>query len=229
MEFTSKVSHEALHNVSLKINGIKTSDLTPKTTTSLYRGEQLTIFGHYWGNDEATVTLSGKISGEDKKYQTRFPFTDNASNPEIERLWAYAKITDLQNMQDYLGSNSNNEHKDAIIGIAVANSLVTDYTSMVVMRDEQFESRGIERKNRDRRKQETQAAIQRATKPVANKRVDKRQPIFTQPRPSHSGSSGGSGGGSLSAEWLGLLLILIAAPALNRFAGSLNHLDKPMQ
>jgi len=218
MEFTSKVSHEALHNVSLKISGIKTADLTPKVTTSLYRGEQLSVFGHYWGNDEATVTLSGKVSGAVKKYQSRFPFTDNTSNPEIERLWAYAKITDLQNMQDYLGTNteSNSEHKNAIVDIAVANSLVTDYTSMVVMRDEQFEARGIERKNRDRRTRETQAATQRATQPVASNRVDNRQPAFKQSRPSHSR---GSGGGALSLEWLGLLLILIATPAFNRFRG----------
>jgi len=121
-------------------------------------------------------------------------------------------------MQDYLGTNteSNSEHKNAIVDIAVANSLVTDYTSMVVMRDEQFEARGIERKNRDRRTRETQAATQRATQPVASNRVDNRQPAFKQSRPSHSR---GSGGGALSLEWLGLLLILIATPAFNRFRG----------
>ncbi len=212
MEFTSKVSHEALHNVKLDISGIKTADLTPQVTTTLYRGEQLVLLGHYWGDGEATVTLSGKVSGEKKQYQSRFVFTDSTSNPEIERLWAYAKIQDLQAMQNYLGSG--NEHKNAIIDIAIANSLVTDHTSMVVMRDEQFEARGIERKNRDRRQQETRAAANRAAAPVVNRRADTRQPAFKQQRASHSGG----GGGSLSIEWLGFLLIILCV-ALRGYTG----------
>jgi Ca-activated chloride channel family protein len=211
IEFTSKVSHEALHDVKLDIDGVDITDLTPAVTTSLYRGEQLVVFGHYRGNSEATVTLSGKVSGEEKLYQTRFVFTDSTANPEIERLWAYAKIRDLQNMQAYLGKTdrNNNEYKNAIVDIAIGNSLVTNYTSMVVMRDEQFEARGIERKNRDRRQQETKAAAKRAAAPVTSKRADTRQPAFKQNRSSYSGS----GGGSASIEWLGLLFAALVLAA----------------
>jgi len=35
-------------------------------TGSLYRGEQLVVFGHYWGDGEADVSLKVKISGQDK-------------------------------------------------------------------------------------------------------------------------------------------------------------------
>lgn len=217
MEFTSKVSHEALHDVKLKIKGIKTADLTPVITSTLYRGEQLVVLGHYWGQGEATVTLSGKVSGENKTYQSRFSFNDNTNNPEIERLWAYAKIRDLQQMEDYLGADS--EYKNAIVDIAVAHSLVTDHTSMVVMRDEQFEARGIERKNRDRRTLETQAATTRAAAPVTSRQADKSQPAFNKPRSSYSGG-GSTGGGSFST---GLMLLLLAlsltglAPAGSRY------------
>lgn len=209
MEFTSKASHQALHNVKLKIEGIKTADLTPRITTSLYRGEQLVVLGHYWGAGEATVTLSGKISGAEQTYQSRFSFSDSTANPEIERLWAYATILDLQNMEDYLGRDG--EYKDAITDIAVANSLVTDHTSMVVMRDEQFEARGIERRNKKRRTQETKAATTRAAAPVVSHRADKNQPAFEKPRSSHSG-----GGGSLSIEWLLLLLTVTGLSLANR-------------
>ncbi|OED43201.1 hypothetical protein AB833_04310 [Chromatiales bacterium (ex Bugula neritina AB1)] len=209
MEFTSKVGHEALHNVNLDIKGIKVTDLTPAVTTSLYRGEQLVVFGHYRGQGEAIVTLSGQVSGEKKVYQSRFDFTDSTRNPELERLWAYAKILDLQNMQDYLGNES--EYKSAIVSLAVENSLVTDHTSMVVMRDEQFEARGIERNNKQRRTLETQAATTRAAAPVVSHRKDTQQPAFKRRRPSFSGS----GGGSVSIEWL-LLLIVAGGVVLRR-------------
>lgn len=205
MEFTSKSTHQALHDIKLKIKGVKTADLTPKVTTTLYRGEQLMVFGHYYAGGEAVVSLSGKVSGENKLYETRFNFPDiSETNPEIERLWAYAKTQELQDMIDYLGDDS--EYKSAITDVAVANGLVTDYTSMVVMREEQFAARGIERKNKKRRQVETAAANARQSQAVASSRVDQQQPAFSSPRASYG--SGGNGGGALTYELLFLSLFM---------------------
>ena len=188
-EFTSKVTYEAMHDFELDIRGIKTADLTPEKITSLYRGEQLVVFGHYWGSGEADVELKAKVSGENKSYKTRFAFPENVnSNPEIERLWAYAKIQDLKKQIDYLGSDA--DFKSAVIDIAVENSLVTDYTSMIVMRDEQFEANGIERKNKDRVAKEQTAKTQRTATPVQSNRIDNSQPAFNSNRSSHSGGGG---------------------------------------
>ena len=42
---------------------------------------------------EAQVSLNGKVSGEPRRYATRFAFPATATdNPEIERLWAYSTI-----------------------------------------------------------------------------------------------------------------------------------------
>ena len=188
-EFTSKVTYQAMHDVELDIRGIKTADMTPDKITSLYRGEQLVVFGHYWGSGEADVELKAKVSGEKKSYKTRFAFPKNeTSNPEIERLWAYAKIQDLKKQIDYLGSDA--DFKSAVIDIAVENSLVTDYTSMIVMRDEQFEAHGIERKNKARVAKEQKAKTQRAAAPVKSRRVDNSQPAFKSNRSSHGGGGG---------------------------------------
>ncbi len=214
MEFTSKVTHEAMHDIELKITGVETRNLTPKITKTLYRGEQLTVLGHYQGSGEAEVTLSAKVSGERKTYRTRFTLPQqDARNPEIERLWAYASIQDMKDMIDYLGDES--EYRSAIIDTAVNYGLVTDYTSMVVMRDEQFDARNIERKNRDRRNTETTASTLRQSQPVRTTRVDQSSPAFNTPRPSHS-SGGGSGGGSMGAGLIALLLLLLPLATKNR-------------
>ena len=212
MEFTSKVSHEAMHDIELKITGVQTRDLTPQVTKTLYRGEQLTVFGHYTGSGVAQVTLKVKVSGERKTYQANFNLPQqDLRNPEIERLWAYASIRDMEDMIDYLGDDS--EYRHAIIDTAVQYGLVTDHTSMAVMRDEQFDARKIERKNRDRRKAEVSAAQKRSTQAVRSIRVDQSSPAFNSaPRPSHRS---GSGGGSMGYE-LSLLVLLVFPLVLRR-------------
>ena len=203
MEFTSKVNHEAMHDIDLKIRGVTTRDLTPAVTRTLYRGEQLQVFGHYQGSGQAKITLNTKISGTPKIYETTIDFpSQDLRNPEIERLWAYAKIRDMQDLSDYLGDDS--EYRSAIIDTAVKYGLVTDQTSMVVMRDEQFQSRNIARNNQARRSTEVAAAQQRSADPVRNTRVDQSSPAFNSKRSSYSS------GGSMNAGFLFLMLLLVS-------------------
>jgi Ca-activated chloride channel homolog len=212
MSATSKVTHQALHGVELEIDGVKTADLTPKRIGSLYRGQQLVVFGHYWGDGMAEVKLKGRISGQPKTYQTRFAFPATASdNPEIERLWAYATIeAAMAEMEDF---GEKADLKQAVVDLGVEYGLVTDYTSMVVMRDEVFDQRGIQRANRQRIAIEETARQQRGGQPPVSRRVDTQQPMYTSSRP-HFGS-GGHGGGALDAWWL-LLLLPLAWLSLSR-------------
>jgi Ca-activated chloride channel family protein len=212
MEATSKLTHEALHDVDVRFTGVKVRDLTPERIGSLYRGQQLVIFGHYWGEGEATVILDGRVSGRDRSYTTSFEFPRTADlHPEIERLWAFAKIEDLQKQLDYFGQGADLEQ--AITDIAVENGLVTDYTSMIVLRKERFEELGIKRLNKARVEKEQLAQQERAVRSVRDNRVDKQQPMYTQPRANHS-----NGGGALGPWTLLLLLplLLVRAAAISR-------------
>jgi len=209
---TAKVTHEALHGVKLKINGVKTSDMTPQPIGSLYRGQQLVVFGHYWGDGMADVKLTGRISGQSKEYQTRFTFPAMATeNPEIERLWAYAAIEAATAERDDFGEKP--DLQQAIIDLGVEYSLVTDYTAMIVVRDEVFEQRGIKRNNRQRLAVEHAAQQQRASRSAPPRRVDTRQPMYSSNRPSHRG------GGALDTWTLLLLLPLVWLTLRQRKAG----------
>ncbi|MBT3028371.1 MAG: VIT and VWA domain-containing protein [Candidatus Thiodiazotropha sp. (ex Ctena orbiculata)] len=212
---TDKLTHEALHDIDVKIRGVKVKDLTPTRIGSLYRGEQLIVFGHYWGDGNADVAISGKVSGQPAEYTSRFEFPGQSTrNPEIERLWAFAAIEDLQNRIDYLGEDADS--RQAIIDIAKEYSLVTDYTSMVVLREEQFQHYGIERRNATRVAKEVAARQQRSSAPVVDNRVDRQQPMYSQPRAYPS--SGQSGGGALGPWMLVLLLPLWIAGQRRRNA-----------
>lgn len=218
IQATDKLSHNAFHDVEIKINGmtseaqnktmsntmneIKVSDLTPQQLGSLYRGQQLIVMGHYWQSGDAQVTLTATISGQKKTFSSNIHFPKiSRSNPEIERLWAYAKISDLdERMQDF----ANEDHQQAITEIALEHSLVTNYTSMLVLREEQFQAYNIKRRNKNRVDIESKARQSKSQQPIKNNRVDSQKPAFKKARP----SSNGNGGGSL--YWLLILLLAVS-------------------
>jgi Ca-activated chloride channel family protein len=108
-------------------------------------------------------------------------------------------------MQEISDFGDDADLKQAITDLGVEYGLVTDYTAMVVVRNEVFDSHGIERSNQARRTAEELALLQRAQRPAVSRRVDSQQPMYSSNRASHSGS----GSGALDA-WTLLLLLPLA-------------------
>lgn len=188
----AKITSEALHDVDLKIDGGGVSEVTEGVRKKLYRGEQVVIFGRYSTPGEAKVTMRARISGEEKVYTTTFKLPDNdVAHPEIERLWALNKIEDIESAMAR-GKQSSAEGKSAISSLGVEYQLVTDETSMVVLRDEAFTKRGIERRNRARVNLEENAQVARAAYPVYQPRVDTQQPAFSNLPSFHIAGGGGA-------------------------------------
>ncbi|MEM1111932.1 MAG: VIT and VWA domain-containing protein [Pseudomonadota bacterium] len=199
-----KLSHEAYRDIDVRVDGVKVRDLSPANISSLYRGQQLILMGHYWGDGPADVTIRGKVGAENREYKTRFDFPARSErNPEIERLWAYASIEDLQARMDYLGADADSEQ--AVVDLAMEYGLVTDYTSMVVVREDVFKQLGMDRKNATRVALEQQARQHRAANSVQNNRADSQQPAFNSPRATPSG------GGAMGPWSLLMLLPLLLA------------------
>lgn len=212
---TSKINHAALRDVSLQIDGVRVTDLTPASPGTLYRGQQLVLFGHYFEPGQAELTLRGKVNGQERVYRTQVELAEVAQdNPELERLWAFSRIEALQNQIDYLGSEaaSTADSEQAITDLAVEYGLVTDYTSLLVVEEQVFDQLGIDRSNQQRVDTENQARQQRAQQlnqqqqQPTNTRADRSQPMFNQPR-------AGTGSGAIDGSIL-LLLLALGLPAL---------------
>jgi Ca-activated chloride channel family protein len=169
------------------------------------------LLGHYWGDGPAKVELSGRISGEAKTYRSQFDFpVKTAEHPELERLWAYAAIRDLQEEMEDFGEQA--DLKRAATDLALEYGLVTDYTSMIVLREEQFVAHNIQRHNQARVAVEQAAQQQRAASAPVSRRVDSQQPMYSSSRASHSGS----GSGAIDGWTVLLLLILLLAACRQR-------------
>jgi Ca-activated chloride channel family protein len=160
--------------------------------------------GHYWGDGPADVTLTARVSGAPIAYQTRFDFPARAElNPELERLWAFDRIRTMQQEIDTFGDDA--DLRQGIVDLAIEYGLVTDHTSMLVVRDEVFDNLGIERRNARRSEIERAARAQREPQPQTH-RADQAQPMFSGHRPR---LSGGGGAGALS-PWQVLLMAAVA-------------------
>jgi hypothetical protein len=86
--------------------------------------------------------------------------------------------------QAAVGEIEETESRQSISDIGVAYQIVTNETSMVLLSDERFAERGIERRNLRRSALEAEARNTRATLPVKNRRVDAAKPAFQAPAPS---------------------------------------------
>jgi Ca-activated chloride channel family protein len=110
-------------------------------------------------------------------------------NPELERLWALSRIDEV--MQDIRERGESEDLQTQVARLGVDYSLVTDYTSMVVVRDEQAEALGLGRRNADRVSRERAAQAVREQAPVRQHRID------TAASAGEGQSGGGSGGGGM--------------------------------
>ncbi|MGX1926693.1 VIT and vWA domain-containing protein [Vibrio sp. NH-7] len=210
MSMTSKLTHQAYRNIQLDIDGVKIKDLTPEQISSLYRGEQLTVFGHYFQGGEADIKLTMDIGGESREYRTKVMLPETATeHPELERMWALSAIRDLQEQMDYL-EQKDRDKEQAIEDIALEYGLLTDYTSLLVVEEEMFQQLGMERKNQARVLKEQSAREVKKNNPVKPTRADKNQPTFNQPTPSYSGGGSGGGGGSMNLAVLLSMILLVA-------------------
>jgi Ca-activated chloride channel homolog len=201
-----KLTHEAMHGIELEIDGdADPFDVDDSWVGNRYAGQQLVVFGRYRNAGNVDVTLRCKISGEEKKYSTRVALPAiETTTPELERMFALHRIESIQRDVDR-GLADANEAKTAKRDLGLQYQIVTDETSMLVLHDDAFTRRGIDRHNLARTEAERKAAATNASAPVVDRRADPQQPMFEAP--SFSRKSGAIDGIFLAAA--GLILVFV--------------------
>lgn len=217
-----KLSHNAIRDINVDIKGVKVTDLTPARISSLYHGQQMIVMGHFYADLDddaqgqlAKLSLTGKIGDRTVNYNANLDFAGNNQQPELERLWAFSAIEALQSKLDYLGDNADTQQ--ALIDIAVQNSLVTNHTSMIVVRDDRFAQYQINRNNNQRVVKENLVRSERAAQPVKNSQQQV-GPNLSQQRAYPSGGS--SGGGAIGGWFFLIVLPLLFAARKKQLVGS---------
>jgi len=167
----AKIHHQCLHDVELRFRGERAVHVTPSTLGNLYMGQQLVVFGRYDQPGEMEVELRGRVSGEERVWRCKALLPEkDTDNPELERLWALSAIDEV--MEAIREKGETPDARNKVVKLGTEYSLVTDYTSMVVLREDVMESEGIQRSNARRVRKERQAQQTRAQAPVKSYRAD---------------------------------------------------------
>jgi len=161
--FRRKLMRPAATDLQIDIEGVRTYDLEPRVIPNLYHGSPIRIYGRYAKSGEAKIVVNGQIQGLDfhQSATLLLPKTD-PDNPEIERMWAWKRIDQLLKTADRTGSRQ--QVVDEIINLGETYSIVTEYTSFLVLEnDAEYKRWKIERRNSRRMDRDRKALTGRHT------------------------------------------------------------------
>jgi Ca-activated chloride channel family protein len=157
--FRRKLVRPAATDLAITFAGGDVYDLEPRHLPNLYHGMPVRLYGRYKKSGEAQISVNAKIAGQPLTRTVPAKLADrDEANPEIERMWAWKRIDRLLKEADATGSRTS--VLDDVIRLGEGYSIVTEYTSFIVLEnDAEYQRWSIDRKNalriaRDRQSQE---------------------------------------------------------------------------
>ena len=148
--FRRKLTRPVATDLRIDVAGVEVYDVEPGVLPNLYHGSPITMFGRYRGGGDARVTIEGDVAGRaiSQNASIAMPEAD-AGNSEIERMWALQRVDRLLKQADRAGSRDG--VIDQIVDLGERYSIVTQYTSFIVLEnDGEYRRWRIERRNADR-------------------------------------------------------------------------------
>lgn len=237
--FRRKLLRPAGTNVQLAFDGVEVYDVEPKIMPNLYHGMPIRVYGRYRKGGSAKVQVRADLEGSELRQSATVTFPTRESEvSEIERMWAFHRVQRLTKDADRAGSRD--AVVDEIVRLGEAYSIVTEYTSFLVLENDgefqrwKLERRGALRIERDRKRQrelDAQLASIRkgvpaelgpvtdAAKSAPVPAVQGARPFVAQPGPATGGNARGGGALDPVTAVLALGLGVLALTRRARHAG----------
>lgn len=150
--FRRKLTRPVMDNIRLDFGKLAVYDMVPQRLPNLYHGNPVRVYGRYKGEGEAGIVIKGTVQGREISQTATLAFggkDNNPDNPEIERMWAWRRVDELQKQADREGDRAGVIGE--IIRLGESYSIVTEYTSFLVLEnDAEYQRWKIERRNEDR-------------------------------------------------------------------------------
>jgi Ca-activated chloride channel homolog len=133
--FFKKISEPVLTDLRLELRGLDAFDLHPHQPQDLFHGSQILVLGRFRGQGSATVILTGRMGGLDRRIE--YPVRETAGDGQtsvLDRLWAQRKVAFLLDQIRLNGESG--ELKSEVIALARRYGFVTPYTSYLAIEDD---------------------------------------------------------------------------------------------
>ena len=134
--FYGKIASPVLANLELTVEGdVRLSKIHPTPLPDLFKGEQLVVLGRFAGTGRATLTLTGTVAGQQRRFTLTksFPEVDDGRD-FLPRLWAARRVGFLLDQIRLHGESK--EVRDEAATLARQYGIVTPYTSWLILEDE---------------------------------------------------------------------------------------------
>lgn len=234
--FRRKLVRPAATGLEIRVEGADVYDLEPQRLPNLYHGMPVRLYGRYRRAGPVKIHVKADVAGKPLEQTVDLEMPEDAENPEIERMWAWHRVQQLLKDADREGSRSG--VVDEIVRLGEGFSIVTEYTSFLVLEnDAEYQRWQIQRRNalrieRDRRAQarvrdELDRIRDKTLAGLGPEAVEKRASVNPVPAPSpaspgpapvpppepqrNRGDVDLGGGGALDPFSVGLALLLAAA------------------
>lgn len=156
--FRRKLTRPVASDLKIDFGGLQVTDIEPKTVPNLYFGAPIRIYGRYKGSGKTDVSIRGSVNGLEFKQAAKLVFPkEDLQNPEIERMWAWKRIDGILKAADQAGARTP-QAIDEVVRLGEGYSIVTEYTSFLVLEnDAEFQRWKIARNNVLRNDRDRQA------------------------------------------------------------------------
>lgn len=225
-KFYDKIRSPLLTDITVDWHGlpVDASEIYPKQSPDLFASQPLILKGRFTDAADGEVTVHGKIGGQpwSSTFRVNLPNAE-LENDSLASIWARAKVEDLMS-QDWMGAQTGKpktDVKEAVIKVALAYGLMTQYTSFVAVETTTVTSGGQPR---------TIAVPVEMPEGVSYQGIGlaEEKQLYMQRRMAPSGAVGGSAGfgGAMASSSLALKAMpaAIATPAPSNGPVAMNGL-----
>jgi len=133
--YYEKMSSPLLSDLEISFKGIEVKDSYPRNLPDLFKGSQLVLLGKFKGKGPISVTLSGKVGKEEKKFVLEDQsLAKDESYSFLARLWATRRVGYL--LEEIRLHGVNAELVEEVKKLGLKYGIVTPYTSFLVTEKE---------------------------------------------------------------------------------------------
>jgi Ca-activated chloride channel homolog len=133
-DFYSSISRPVLTDLRMDMGEVVANRSYPSVLPDVYKGQRLVITGRYRGAGPQTMTVSGRIAGEERTLELPVDFPVEATEDRwVARLWAKRRAEHL--LADVRMYGETPEAKDEIVALSTEYRFATPYTSLVAHAD----------------------------------------------------------------------------------------------
>ena len=141
--FFDRVGSPMLTDLKVEAEGVKLTDMYPRSIPDLYKGEQIVVYGRYTGHGKKKVRVTALFNGEEKtfEYDVNFPeVSTDDRHAFVPRLWAGQKVDFLLN-EIRKAEKEDMELIKEVTYLAKLYGIVTPYTSFLMTDDVAVQTR----------------------------------------------------------------------------------------